>query len=233
MSASPAGPVPVAAAPAADAVVRLGLPLRVAPAALRPLWPVAPLNGPARPVVHAGSVDVFLEALDIAAPGEIMVIDNGGRLDEACIGDLTALEVQGAGLAAIVLWGCHRDTAELRAIGLPVFSLGALPAGPAAARERGPQTAARALIGEAEVIPGDVVVADDDGVLFVSAVEWPAVADLAAAITATERRQAGFAASGTNLREQYAFADYLARRAADPGYTFRAHLRERGAAIEE
>jgi len=41
-----------------------------------------------------------------------------------------ALEVQAAGLEGIVIWGLHRDTADIRAIGLPVFSLGAIPTGP-------------------------------------------------------------------------------------------------------
>ena len=57
------------------------------------------------PARHAGSVDVFLEAFDRAAPGDVLVADNGGRLDEACIGDLIALEAQTAGLAGMVVWG--------------------------------------------------------------------------------------------------------------------------------
>jgi regulator of RNase E activity RraA len=37
------------------------------------------------PAQHVGSVDIFLEALEGAAPGEVLVVDNGGRLDEACV----------------------------------------------------------------------------------------------------------------------------------------------------
>src|SRR6184192_3369929 len=61
---------------------------------------------------------------------DVLVVDNGGRLDESCVGDLVALEVQAAGLEGNVIWGLHRDTADIRAIGLPVFSLGAIPTGP-------------------------------------------------------------------------------------------------------
>jgi 4-hydroxy-4-methyl-2-oxoglutarate aldolase len=50
------------------------------------------------PVRHYGSVDIFLEAIGAAEPGDILVIDNGGRMDEACIGDLAVLEVQAFGL---------------------------------------------------------------------------------------------------------------------------------------
>jgi regulator of RNase E activity RraA len=37
------------------------------------------------PAQHAGSVDVFLEAFGTAAPGDVLVVDNGGRLDESCV----------------------------------------------------------------------------------------------------------------------------------------------------
>ena len=60
----------------ADACVRLGVPLRVGPASLRPIAAHAPIAGPALPVTHAGSVDVFLEAIDDAPPGA-----QGGRLN--------------------------------------------------------------------------------------------------------------------------------------------------------
>jgi regulator of RNase E activity RraA len=42
----------------------------------------------------------------------VLVVDNGGRLDEACAGDLVALEAQAAGLEGLVIWGLHRDTAS-------------------------------------------------------------------------------------------------------------------------
>jgi hypothetical protein len=48
-----------------------------------------------------------------------------------------------------------------------------------------------------------------------------------------ERRQADLARGGQSLRQQFQFADYLTRRAADPSYTFRAHLRQINASIEE
>ena len=55
------------------------------------------------PARHFGSVDVFLEAMQTAKPGEVLVIDNGGRLDEGCIGDLTALEAEHCGLSGIIV----------------------------------------------------------------------------------------------------------------------------------
>jgi hypothetical protein len=58
---------------------------------------------------------------------DVLVVDNGGRLDEACVGDLVALEAQAAGVEGMVIWGLHRDTADIWEIRLAVFSLGAIP----------------------------------------------------------------------------------------------------------
>src|ERR1700732_4238023 len=114
----------------ADACIRAQTPVRCAPALLHAVVPGSRLAGRVIPARHAGSVDIFLEALQEAAPGDVLVVDNGGRLDESCVGDLVVLEAHAAGLDGIVIWGLHRDTSDIRAIGLPVISLGAIPTGP-------------------------------------------------------------------------------------------------------
>lgn len=214
----------------ADALVRLGVPIRQAPTDLRPLWAETHLVGPARPVRHHGSVDVFLEALEHAAHGDVLVVDNGGRTDEACVGDLIALEVRDAGLAGIVVWGLHRDTRDLRVIGLPVYSRGALPAGPLSV-DAHPDGSVPARVGDHVVTDGDFVIADDDGVLFVPLDRAADVAVAAAAIRDTERRQATRMQAGRTLRSQLHFADYLAARARR-GTTFREHLRSIDGEVE-
>src|SRR5690242_17885635 len=151
----------------ADACIRAQIPVRCAPARLQALVPGSRLVGRASPARHVGSVDVFLEALEGAAPGDVLVIDNGGRLDESCVGDLVVLEGSQAGLDGIVVWGLHRDTADIRAIGLPVFSLGAIPTGPQRLDPRADGALESATVADWTVDREDLVFADDDGVVFV------------------------------------------------------------------
>jgi regulator of RNase E activity RraA len=140
------------------------------------------------------------------------------------------LEAARAGLAGVVVWGLHRDTADLVAIGLPLVSLGALPTGPLPAHEHPARDVVR--VGEWPVAPGDLVAADDDGVVLVEAAHADAVLAAARAIRDTERAQADRMRAGTSLRAQVRFDDYLARRRADPAWTFREHLRQVGGEIE-
>ena len=217
----------------ADACLRLNIPLRLAPSGIRPVIEESHLAGRVLPARHYGSVDIFLEAMGTAQPGDILVIDNAGRMDEGCIGDLTALEARACGLSGIVLWGCHRDTVELRQIGFPVFSYGAFPAGPQRLDGRDPQALESARFGGILVTADDILFADADGVLFAPAKAMKDILSAAYAIWKKERRQAQDIQAGRKLREQLQFDEYLVQRSADPAYTFRQHLRAIGGAIEE
>jgi regulator of RNase E activity RraA len=217
----------------ADACVRLKLPLRAAPPGIGAVVKGQRLAGRVLPARHYGSVDVFLEAMSRAEKGDVLVVDNGGRMDEGCVGDLTALEAQASGLDGIVIWGVHRDTPELEEIGLPVFSYGAYAPGPVRLDEREAEALITARFGAHVVSGEDVVFADKDGVLFVDIYDIESVLKTAESIWQKERAQADKVRAGQTLREQLAFDEYLARRAADPAYTFRQHLRGIGGAIEE
>lgn len=168
-----------------------------------------------------------------AQSGDILVIDNGGRLDEGCIGDLTALEADNCGLAGIIVWGAHRDTPELQQIGLPVFSYGTCPSGPQRLNPRDSSALRSARFGNFLVDPGDVAFADDDGCLFVTAGGVDDLLRVAYEIWQRERWQAQAIKSGHSLREQLEFTQYLEKRAAEPSYSFRQHLRKISGAIEE
>ena len=217
----------------ADAALRLKLPPRIAPSGIRPVTPNQRLAGPALPVRHSGSVDVFLEVMQRAQPGQVLVIDNGGRLDEGCIGDLTALEAQHCGLAGIIVWGAHRDTPELQQIRLPVFSYGRCPSGPQRLDARDRSALSSAQFGDFLVEDGDFAFADDDGCLFAPGEFIDELLRVAHEIWRRERRQAEEIKSGRSLREQLQFAQYLEKRATDPNYSFREYLRKISGAIEE
>jgi regulator of RNase E activity RraA len=213
-----------------DACLRAGLPVRTVS-----LVPVTPgrVAGRVLPARHVGSVDIFLEAFESAEPGDVLVVDNGARRDEACVGDLVALEAQAAGVAGLVVWGLHRDTADIQAIGLPVYSLGAMPTGPLRLDPLPDNALESATIGEWTVTSADVVLGDEDGVIFIPADRADELLDLAESIHATERRQAELIRTGTSLRQQVGFDAYLAARKERPSLTFREHLRGVGGAIEE
>ena len=217
----------------ADAALRKKVSLRVAPYGLVAVISGSRMAGRALPVRHFGSVDVFLEAMQSADAGDVLVIDNGGRTGEGCIGDLTVLEARAARLAGIVLWGTHRDSPQLKQIGLPVFSYGTCLAGPQRLDPRTVDALQNARFGSLEVNRNDFVFADDDGCIFVADDAVTEVLKAAAAIGQTEVRQAEKIANGQRLAVQLKVADYLTRRSADPAYTFRMHLREIGGAIEE
>jgi len=168
-----------------------------------------------------------------ATAGDVLVIDNLGRTDEGCIGDLTALEVKANKLAGIVVWGTHRDTAELKQIGLPIFSYGSCPSGPQRLDPRSDNALQLAKFGKFQITKDDVVFGDDDGCVFMEAKSVEQILKHAREIWTTERAQADRIKVGRTLREQLKFEDYLKKRSTNPKQTFREHLREIGGAIEE
>lgn len=216
-----------------DACLRLGVRYEMPSPGIRPLHPGMRVAGQVLPVRHYGSVDVFLEAFEGAEAGNVLVIDNGGRHDEACIGDLTVLEAQNAGVGGIVVWGLHRDTPELTAIDFPVFSYGSCPSGPQRLDPRPSEALTSASCGTFRVDASHLVVADGDGVVFAPLAQADRILATAEKICSTERAQADAIRSGSSLRSQLRFSEYLEQRKHDPSYTLRMHLKRVGGAIEE
>ena len=225
--------VPLSTPLIADACVRLGVDMLLAPLGLRPVRSGDSVAGRVLPARHYGSVDVFLEAYGSAQGGEVLVIDNGGRTDEACIGDLIVLEAQASGLAGMMVWGLHRDSPELRDIDFPVFTYGTCPAGPRRLDATEQEALESAAFGDGHVGSDHFVFADDDGAVFVSGTDANAVLTTARTILETEWKQADLIRQGSTLRDQLRFSEYLENHSNDPSYSFRRHLRQIGGAVEE
>jgi RraA family protein len=129
-------------------------------------WPAAALAGPAFTVwTREGDNLAVHEALEVTAPGDVLVVDGHGATIRALIGEMIAIKAKARGLAGFVIDGAARDITELEALGMPVFSRGQTPAGPF---KTGPFALLDTVsVGGVVVRPGDAVVADRDGVVVV------------------------------------------------------------------
>ena len=137
--------------------------------------------------VPQGDNLMFHAAMDLAKPGDVIVIDAGGFTDRAIFGELMATYCKVQGVRGIVVDGAIRDRDGLAELeGFPVYAKAATPNGP---YKNGPgEINVPVVIGGKIVRPGDIVVGDGDGVLFID----PAIAaDLANATEAVEKKEAG------------------------------------------
>ena len=216
----------------ADACVQLSLPVRIGPPGLRGTFPGSKVSGPARPARHFGSTDVFLEAIAASLRGDVLVIDNGGRIDEGCIGDLVVGEALMSGIAGTICWGTHRDTGAILAMKALVWSLGTCPNGPLELRRRVTTALTAANLGSVTVTLDDYIFADDDGAVVVAHADLDRIVETAKDIAAREGAQAARLLKGELLRTQLDLDGYVARRESDPNHTFRDHLKSFGGAIE-
>lgn len=158
------------AANVGDALGRLGL---MEPA-IAARTPAAHCAGPALTVLtREGDNLAIHRALDDARPGDVLVVNALGESSRAVFGDLLAEVCLAHGLAGVVIDGAVRDVDAIAAIGLPVWAKGVTPAGPS---KHGPgQIGVTIACGRVVVAPGDLIVADGDGVAVVPGASADAV----------------------------------------------------------
>jgi RraA family protein len=133
---------------------------------LRPMYRGGTLAGPAFTVKTAPGDNLLVhKALDVARPGDVIVVDAGGFADHAIIGELMAARARQRGIAGLVIWGAIRDSAELGAGSYPVFACAVTHRGP---YKNGPgEINVPVVMGGMPVHPGDIVVGDADGLVAV------------------------------------------------------------------
>ncbi|WP_067480459.1 RraA family protein [Actinomadura hibisca] len=196
-----------AAAQVADSLDAAGARRQVLAAAIRPLREGMRAVGRARtvqfvPVERAGDdpYDDMIDFIDGVRPGEVVVVAAGGSARSACWGELFSAAALGRGAAGLVCDGYARDRAKVLELGFPVFARGTLPID---YRARMRVVAAQEPVecGGARVAPGDLVVAEDDGVVVVPAELEAEVVALANARVTTESDVLSELLGGASLRE--------------------------------
>jgi len=133
---------------------------------LRPMHDGTTLAGSAFTVKTSPGDNLLVhKALDIAQPGDVIVVDAGGACEQAIVGGIMAGWAARRGIAGLVIWGAIRDSAELRAGSFPVYACGVSHRGP---YKNGPgEINVPIVIGGMSVQPGDIIVGDADGVVAV------------------------------------------------------------------
>ena len=165
-------------------------------ARIRPMHGGGAMAGPALTVkARPGDNLMIHKALDLAAPGDVVVVDGGGDLTNALIGELMVAHAMARGVAGMVIDGAIRDAASLRAGGFPIFAAGISHRGP---YKDGPgEINIPIAIDGMVVMPGDLMLGDDDGVLCVPLAEAETILAAATAKHAAEDRQLAATRNGT------------------------------------
>jgi regulator of RNase E activity RraA len=152
---------------------------------IRPLATHMKLAGPAITVeVRPGDNLMIHAAIALAKPGDVIVVDAKGDQTCALIGEIMVTLAEKVGIAGFVLDGPVRDAEALIAKGYPIFSFGTNPCGPT--KKTPGRVNWPASIGGVPVNPGDLVVADADGVTFIEREKVDAIIALAAKKEADE-----------------------------------------------
>lgn len=153
-----------------DALDKLGLPAGIY--GIGPMFDCEKICGPAitlrmvpyglhNPPGHVGS-----DPMAVSEPGDVLVYDNCGRLDQNCWGDIVTWSAIQRGIIGTIADGAVRDMDEVRKIGFPVYARGNTPLTARGRNVQGDYNC-QIQIGGVQVNPGDLVMADVNGVAVV------------------------------------------------------------------
>lgn len=138
--------------------------------------------------VYPGDNLMVHKSLDVAQPGDVIVVDTLGGRTNAVIGDMVASKARHRGIAGFIIDGLVRDIPDCEEVGLPIFAVGSTPAGPL---HRGPGEINYPIsCGGVVINPGDIVIGDRMGV---AVVQRQHAEDLIARLTAKAERTKEYA----------------------------------------
>jgi len=181
----------------ADSMSRLG----AMDPGIKPVWPSPRVIGAALTVwCHSGDNLMLHRALSVAAPGDIVVMNTQGNVANSGFGELIAASAKKIGISAVIVDGTVRDAEALEALQLPVYSRGLCPNG--CNKDGAGEVGAVVACGGVAVRPGDVIIADRDGVTVVPLDDAAEVAKLAAAQVEREQKRLAEIEKGVLVRPE-------------------------------
>ena len=179
---------------------------------MRPMHDGSLLIGPAITVRTRPGDNLFVhKALDMAQPGDVVVVDAGGDLTNSIIGEMMLAYAATKKLGGIVINGAVRDVGSIRRGSFPVFAAGVTHRGP---YKDGPGEINVPIAIDGMVVePGDLMLGDDDGLLCVPIASAAEIYEKAAAKHAAEEAQIVAIAEG---RYDRAWVDLALQRIGCP-----------------
>jgi 4-hydroxy-4-methyl-2-oxoglutarate aldolase len=181
----------------ADSMSRLG----AMDVGIKPIWPSPRIIGAALTVwCHAGDNLMLHKAISLAMPGDIVVVNTQGNVTNSGFGELIATSAVKAGVRGVIVDGTVRDAEALQALKLPVYARGLCANG---CNKDGPgEVGAIIACGGVAVRPGDIIIADRDGVAVVPLEAGPEIAKLARAQVEREEQRLAEIAKGILFRPE-------------------------------
>ena len=140
------------------------------------------------------------KALEVAQPGDIVVVNTNGNATSAVFGELMCRTAVGAKLGGIIVDGAIRDVGGITALGFPAYSRAVCAGG---CDKDGPgEVNFPIACGNTVVMPGDIIVGDDDGVVVVAREEAEEVLRLTAALVDRERARIAEIGAGVLFKDE-------------------------------
>jgi 4-hydroxy-4-methyl-2-oxoglutarate aldolase len=180
--------------------------------AIRPVYRRVNVVGPALTLRVPGPDGTAVHyALSLIRPGDVLVIDRGGDASYACFGEMTAREARKRGAAGVIVDGLVTDILQMEEIGVPVYARGA-SARTGRVLGLGGEINTPVTCGGVGVRPGDLIHADDNGILVIP------IEEAAGAVEVGLQREARSDQVRAWIEDGKALADFSgARRLVDDG----------------